>query len=289
MAKCANRRSMGLSLLLCGRATAGKVTLATWPSPLDLIVALEDREGAVPCADSCDSIGNGIDYCSWTWRFVSVCVGHVWALLIDENKLIVLNNRDKMGVVWLCRVFWMIHGVLWNSRPIGLKHKIYSPFGRYTLSAPSHTPPLWRTKELLGPWRGYSWSHRVMSSLHLISITAVIKAKDAEDEVAQSDIYGILNLWEWRCFSPDWNTEKNWSKIKNLNKAMCVCVCFQLNQLRKRIFFNLKLWIINDIRLACHMHTNHQQLILANQLHCLLILKTQNSLMLMLINRMTIK
>lgn len=48
-AKCENRRSTGLSLLLCGRATAGTDTLKTWPSPLDLTVALEDREGVAPC------------------------------------------------------------------------------------------------------------------------------------------------------------------------------------------------------------------------------------------------
>ncbi|KAK5857144.1 hypothetical protein PBY51_010408 [Eleginops maclovinus] len=39
----------------------------------DPTVAWEEREGAVPCADSCDSIGNGIDYCSWTRRSVRVC------------------------------------------------------------------------------------------------------------------------------------------------------------------------------------------------------------------------
>ncbi|KAK5886002.1 hypothetical protein CesoFtcFv8_017083 [Champsocephalus esox] len=40
----------------------------------DPTVAWEDREGAVPCADSCDSIGNGIDYCSWTRRFLRLCI-----------------------------------------------------------------------------------------------------------------------------------------------------------------------------------------------------------------------
>lgn len=35
-----------------------------------------------------------------------------------------------------------------------------------------------------------------MSSPYLISITAVIKAKDfEEEEVAQSDTYSTLNLW----------------------------------------------------------------------------------------------
>lgn len=96
-AKCANRRSLWLSLLLCGCATAGTVTLATWPSPLDLIVALEDREGAVPCSDSSDSIGNGIDYCSWTQGFVSV-----WALLKDDTNL----------WPWIMGTRWILYGSL---------------------------------------------------------------------------------------------------------------------------------------------------------------------------------
>lgn len=30
-------------------------------------------EGVVPCPDSGDSIGNGIDYCVWTWVAVVFC------------------------------------------------------------------------------------------------------------------------------------------------------------------------------------------------------------------------
>ena len=52
-----------------------------------------------------------------------------------------LNYGGKMDVVWLCWVFWMIYGDEEHSLPLGLKYKVYSPFGPYTLSAPSHTPP----------------------------------------------------------------------------------------------------------------------------------------------------
>lgn len=127
----ANRRSAGLSLLLCGRATAGTVTLATWPSPLDLTVALEDREWAVPCADSGDSIGNGIDYCSMDMSTCEcvcvlararpcVSVANRW------NELMALNYGDKMDVVWLCWVFWMIHGDDKHLLPLGVKYKVYT-------------------------------------------------------------------------------------------------------------------------------------------------------------------
>lgn len=44
-ARCWNRRSGRPNLLLCGGATAGYVALKTWPSPLDLILALEDGGG----------------------------------------------------------------------------------------------------------------------------------------------------------------------------------------------------------------------------------------------------
>ena len=54
-------------------------------------------------------------------------------------------------------------------------HSMYSPFGPCTISAPSHYPPLWRTKGLLGPWWGSSQSHEVRSSRYIISVTAVIR------------------------------------------------------------------------------------------------------------------
>lgn len=96
-----------------------------------------------------------------------------------------LNYGDKMDVVWLYWAFWMIHGDDKHSLTLDVKYKVYSPFGPYTLSAPSHTPPLWRTKGLLEPWWGCSQSHGVMTSVYLISITAVIK--DFEEEEARSD------------------------------------------------------------------------------------------------------
>lgn len=74
-------------------------------------MALEDREEAVPCADFCDSIGNGIDYFSWIWGCVSVykCRHHrVCTLLKDETSWWIYG--DKMDAVQLCWVFWMIHG-----------------------------------------------------------------------------------------------------------------------------------------------------------------------------------
>lgn len=62
----------------------------------------------------------------------------------------------------------MIHGDERHSLHLGVKYKVYSPFGAYALSAPSNTSPLWRTK---GAFRA------LMSDDFSLSVTAVIKAE----------------------------------------------------------------------------------------------------------------
>lgn len=58
-------------------------------------MASEDRRGAVPCTDSGDSIGNGIDYRVWTWRFFfSVC------MCSDRHDCVQPILTDKTNV-WL--------------------------------------------------------------------------------------------------------------------------------------------------------------------------------------------
>lgn len=50
-------------------------------------------------------------------------------------------------------------------------------------------------------------------SLHLVSITAVIKAEDTEEEeAAQSDTYSTLNLWDWRSLLTHENVEIEYDK-----------------------------------------------------------------------------
>lgn len=156
-------------------------------------MALEDREGVVSCSDSCDSIGNGIDYCSR----ICVCV-LVRASLIDET------NRWP----WNMGTRWMLYGsveyfewfmVMTNTHSTSRRkiQSIQSLWSLHPLSSISH-PSLVEDK---GAFRALMRSHGVMTSLHLISITAVIKAKE---DGAQSDTYSTLNLWEWRCFT-GWN------------------------------------------------------------------------------------
>lgn len=99
-ARCWSRRRGRPNLLLCGGATAGYVALKTWPSPLDLILALVygggGGWGGWACTHSCPSIGNGIDYCSWTWSCVCDCV---LAILLAKT-----NARSAV-----MRTIWMLY------------------------------------------------------------------------------------------------------------------------------------------------------------------------------------
>lgn len=97
---------------------------------------------------------------------------------------------------WIAMLSVLNDSWWWETLTIrlGVKYKVNSPYGPYTLLALPHTPPMWKTKGLLGLWWGCSWSHGVTDSLCLISITAVIRK--VEEETALSDTHRAQYLWE---------------------------------------------------------------------------------------------
>lgn len=148
-----------------------------------------------------------------------------------------LKYGDKMDVVWLCWVFSMIHVDDKHSLPLSKKCKVYSPFGPCTGSAPSPTPPLWRTKGLLGPWWGSSQNRGVRTCLHFTSITAVIKAKRRQ--------------WQRQDTQPSSERDKQKS-CWNYTQQMF------FNAINLNVFFFLSY----KLCISCHRHTHHQQLTL---------------------------
>lgn len=169
-----------------------------------------DREEVVPCAGSCDSIGNGIDYCSLTPWFVTVDVlARVWlcvSVAIRWKGLMALNYEDKMDVAWLCWVFWMIHGDDKPLLPLGKKYEnIQSLWSLYHLSSISHPSLVEDKGAFRALMRMQSESRGEEFSLYHLNYCCHYGREDFEEEVAQSDTYSTLNLWEWRCLSSEWN------------------------------------------------------------------------------------
>lgn len=73
-------------------------------------------------------------YLPWVWLCLSVA--NRW------DRLMALNYRDKMHVVWLCWVFWMIHGDDEHSLPLGEKKKTVHTVPLVPTPSQLHLTPL---------------------------------------------------------------------------------------------------------------------------------------------------
>lgn len=95
-----------------------------------------------------------------------------------------LNYGDKMDVVLLCWVFSMINGDDKHMLHPGLKYKVYSPFGQYTLSDTSLVEDKGAFRALLS----MRWESRgdEFSPSHL-NYCCRLGKEDDEEEVATSD------------------------------------------------------------------------------------------------------